>query len=283
MILLQELQKKIKELPPLPDVAIRLSSMVHDSSLSADDLVEVIKLDPAITIKILRLSNSPFYGLPRKITSLQEALVYLGTDALVNFVLAGCLSNLYCQDNSGYNTSEDGLWHHSIGAAIACQKVADRAAPELSALAYTCGLLHDVGKMILSTYISMDFNKMVQIVEERNVSFLEAEKLVIGHDHAEVGAAIAESWDLPIEIINAIRYHHDPRPGPSDQAKLLSIIHVGNILCMSLGLGIGIDGLAYIFHPWALAKIGLHVNDLLLISIEILEQYHNTESVLTNL
>lgn len=279
MISLEELKERVQDLPPLPDLALRLMRMCQDPEVPPREIVEVIKHDPAITMKVLRLCNSPFYGLPRQITSLQEAMIYIGTDALVNFVLAGCLAS-YCQDeNEGYGLEKGELWRHSVGTAICAQKVAEHAEPGMAGIAFTCGLLHNVGKIILNNYVAEAFPGMIELVEKRGMSFLDAEKQVLGYTHAEAGAAIAAHWNLPAEIVDSIRYQYNPTAA-EEHKRLVAIVHVGNILCMSFGIGVGSDGLAYLFHPSAIKVLNLKIEDLFALSIEIHDQFKAADELL---
>lgn len=279
MISIEALKKLVQEIPPLPDLVLRLLEMCRDPEVPPRDIVEVIKLDPAITMKVLRLCNSPFYGLPRKVISLQEAMVYLGTDALVNFVLAGCLSSFYSQENEGYGLDAGELWRHAVGTAICSQQIAEKVNPELTSMAFTCGLLHDVGKIVLNSFVAEEFQKMLEMVEKEGVSFLEAEKQVLGYTHPMVGADIARNWNLPEEIVESIRYHHEPLKAKKYQ-ELVSIIHVGNILCISFGIGVGSDGLAYVFHPAALELLKINVDDLYTLSVDVHDQFKNAQELL---
>jgi putative nucleotidyltransferase with HDIG domain len=279
MISIEDLRRTVQEVPPLPELVLRLLSMCNDPDVAPRDIVEVIKHDPAVTMKVLRLCNSPFYGLPRKISLLEEAMVYIGTDALVNFVLAGCLSSFYHRKNEGYGLDEGDLWRHAVGTAICSQKVAERADSSLAGLAFTCGLLHDVGKIILNAYVAEDFQRLIDLVEKEGISFLLAEERVLGYTHPQAGADIAESWNLPSEIVESIRYHHDPLLAKEHQ-KLVSIVHVGNILCISFGIGIGSDGLAYLFHPGALDILQIQVKDLFDLSIEVHDKFKRAQDLL---
>lgn len=279
MISIDQLKRLVQEVPPLPDIVVRLVAMCHDSSVAPREIVEVIKYDPSTTTKVLRLCNSPYFGLSRQVTSLQEAMVYIGTDALVNFVLAGCLSSYYREDNEGYGLTQGELWRHSVGAAICSQHVADLVDPELSGRAFTCGLLHDVGKMILNACVAEEFGNMLRMVEQDGKSFLDAEQERIGYTHPEAGAHIAEHWNLPAEIVDVLRYHHDPLMS-EEHKRLVSVVHIGNILCISFGIGIGSDGLAYRFHPGALQLLGLKVQSLFELAVDIHDSYKKAEDLL---
>lgn len=281
MISIEELKAKVDEIPPLPDVVLRLLDMCRDPDVAPRDIVEVIRHEPAITMKVLRLCNSTFYGLPRKITSLQEAMVYIGTDALVNFVLAGHLSPYYQKENKGYGLDPGQLWRHAVGTAICSQKVADATDPSLSGSAFTCGLLHCVGKIILNTFVAKEFMHLLELVERTGIPFADAERKIIGFSYSEVGAQVAEHWELPSEIIDTIRYHLDPLRADPDNQKMVCMVHVGNIMCVSFGIGVGSDGLAYAFRPAALKKLNITVDKLFGLSVEIHDQFKNAEELLS--
>lgn len=280
MISQEDLKKKIADLPPLPGVVMKLMNMCRDPEVAPRDIVEVIRHDPALTMKVLRLCNSTFYGLPRKVSSLQEAMVFIGTEALVNFVLAGQLSQYYQGDFSGYGLEQGQLWRHAVGTAICAQRVAEYANPDYSDVAFTCGLVHCVGKIVLNNFVAEEILSLLEVVEKQGKPFMEAEKNVLGMTHAEIGAAVAEQWELPEEIVETIRHYQDPLQAGKHK-QLVAIVHVGNILCVSFGIGVGSDGLAYVFHPGAMELLQLKVDQLFALSVEIHDQFKNAEDLLS--
>lgn len=279
MIKLEMLVKKVEDLPPLPDIVVKLLHASRDPNVSTRDMVELIKHDPALTTKVLRLCNSSYYGLPRKINSIQEALVYIGTDTLVNFVLAGCLSSFYQQAQDGYGLEKGELWRHSVGCAIASQRIASQGAEEASGQAFTAGLIHDIGKIILNTYVGQEINSILKLVETDHLAFDEAERQVLGFSHSEAGAYLARHWNLPDPLIQAIAYHQNPEQCKTS-SKLVSQVHLGNMLCLSFGIGVGTDGLAYTFHPRALQETGIDVADLFRLSLDIHDDYKKAEELI---
>jgi putative nucleotidyltransferase with HDIG domain len=279
MITLKELTRRINDIPPLPDIVVKLLTASRDPDVSMRDMVELIKLDPALTTKVLRLCNSSYYGLPRKINSLREALVYIGTDTLVNFILAGCLASFYQQAQDGYGLATGDLWRHSVGCAIAAQRLSPEDDDAQKAEAYTAGLLHDVGKIILNTYVREKFAEIIQIVDKKGISFEEAERKVLGFSHADAGAAMAKDWNLPDALVEAIAHHQNPTRA-KDHPQIVSQVHLGNVLCISFGIGLGSDGLAYTFHPAAMAAVGLEVSDLYRLSLEIHDQFTKAEELI---
>jgi putative nucleotidyltransferase with HDIG domain len=280
MIAIDDLLKNVHDLPPLPDIVVRLLRASHDPASSIREMVSLIKYDPALTFKVLRLCNSSYYGLPRKINSIQEALVYIGTDTLVNFILAGCLSSFYQQAQEGYGLERGELWRHSVGCAIASQCIASQGNNESrAAQAFTAGLLHDLGKILLDTYVRDEFAGIIRLVRSENISFDEAERRVLGFSHTEVGARLAVHWNLPDTLIDAIQHHQEPQKAMIDPI-LVSQVHLGNILCLSFGIGVGSDGLAYTFHPKALEITGLEVADLYRLSIDVHDDFKQAQDLI---
>lgn len=279
MIKLDSLIKRVEELPPLPDIVVKLLHASHDPNVSTREMVELIKHDPALTLKVLRLCNSSYYGLPRKINSIQEALVYIGTDTLVNFVLAGCLSSFYQQAQDGYGLEKGELWRHSVGCAIASQRLANKAGEETPGHAFTAGLIHDVGKIVMNQHVGQEIGPILELVEREQISFCEAEKRVLGFSHSEAGARLARHWNLPEALIEAIAYHQDPARAKA-YPKLVAQVHLGNILCLSFGIGVGTDGLAYTFHPRALEIAQLDVGDLFRLSLDVHDDYKKAEELI---
>jgi HD-like signal output (HDOD) protein len=276
---MDDLLKKVDDLPPLPDIVVRLLHASRDPEISTREMVELIKHDPALTFKVLRLCNSSYYGLPRKINSIQEALVYIGTDTLVNFILAGCLSSFYQQAQEGYGLERGELWRHSVGCAIASQCIAATTSEAYAAQAFTAGLLHDVGKIVLDCYVRNEFSAITDLVRHENVSFDEAERRVLGFAQVEAGAKLARHWNLPESLIDAIQFHPEPHKAKVDPT-LVSHVHLGNVLCLSFGIGVGSDGLAYTFHPKALEQTGLKVADLYRLSIDVHDAYKKAQDLI---
>lgn len=267
MVTLDELIRRVRDLPPLPDLVLKLLAMCRDSNVAPRDIVGVIELDPALTLKVLRLCNSPFYGVPHKVTTVHSAVVYLGADAIVNYLLAGCLASFYGSENRGYSLAAGEAWRHALGTAVCAQLVGERCDAPLAPLAFTCGLLHDVGKTVLDTAVAAEKPHILAEVEKNGLTFLEAERAVLGFDHAQAGAALANLWNLPEETVESIRWHHDPLRAPH-HVRLVCLVHVGNILCERIGIGLAVDGLTCRFQPPALEALHMTVEDILSFSTD---------------
>lgn len=280
MITLDKLVNKVEDLPPLPDIVVKLLHASRDPNVSMREMVDLIKYDPALTVKVLRLCNSSYYGLPRKIHSIQESLVYIGTDTLVNFILAGCMSSFYQQARAGYGLEKGDLWRHSVGCAIASQRIAEQVAKDEGvAQAFTAGLIHDVGKIVINAFVDDEIENIMELVDTDNMSFVGAEKQVLGFSHTEAGGRVARHWNLPENLIEAIELHQSPSEAII-APELVSEVHLGNILCLSFGIGLGNDGLAYTFDPKALEVTRMDVSDLLRLSLDIHDKYKKAEELI---
>jgi HD-like signal output (HDOD) protein len=276
----EEILERVEEIPPLPMVAMKILRMASDPEAHAKDIVEVVRLDPAVTMRVIRMCNSPYYGLKREISSLHEALVYVGADTLISQVMVSCLSGLTQKPYPGYGLDGGDFWHHAVGSAIAAENIASQTHPKMKGQAFTGALLHDIGKLVMSPYVGADFKRLLTLVQENDVSFCQAEQELLGMSHPEVGFIIGGHWDLPEPLRTAIRYHHKPDEAPGDK-ELTALVHLGNILAMSFGLGLGRDGLAAELCPAAADLCGLTPNDLLGLAAVFLAQYREASELIT--
>ncbi len=277
----QEIVDRIGTLPPLPDTAVRLMAVVNDPRSTVDQLVEAIRYDQAVTTELLRLCNSAYFGLSRRIASLNEAMVRLGTVKVMQLVMAVHTSTLLRHEQRGYGLAAGGLWRHSVGVALACGAVAPKVNLTNAGLAFTAGLLHDIGKVVLSEYVAEQFGEIIALVTHRGQSFLEAERAVLGYDHQQIGGEVAERWQLPDSIVRCIRHHHDPASlEPAD--PLVDTVHLADCICLMLGIGLGSDGLAYRADPEVMGRCGFHERDLETVGIQTLTDLKKVEEMFTN-
>jgi putative nucleotidyltransferase with HDIG domain len=268
MIDLDKIVKKIKQIPPMPALVLKVLEMSSDPDCSVKRLVSVIKLDQGITFRVLRLCNSAYYGLPRRVSSLKEALIFLGNNTLVNFILTSYASDFYQAPNLGYGLEAGEMWRHAVAAAIGAELIGKRVMVGDTGLLFTAALMHDVGKVILNEYVLADLERIREMVIRENCSFLEAEKAILGYTHPEVGAQVAAHWNLPPVLVNAILYHHEPDRAPEFGAEV-AVVHLANTLCLMAGYGIGNDGLRYRFERSCLERFGLDIPDMMTLSADL--------------
>lgn len=261
MNLVETILPSVTQLPPFPEVIHRVLQIVEDPKSSAHDVVEVIQYDQSITANVLMVCNSAYFGLRKPVLSLGEALVRIGFNNLVEIILTRGTSHLFNQACRGYQLQAGELWRHSVACALLSQILVTRLDLKKSPVQFTTALLHDVGKVVLSEYVKDHFEKIEGLVQEKHLSFLEAEKEVLGVDHAEVGGAIAERWNFPPGIIAGIRFHHTPSLS-SKFPDLVSLVHLCDIVAMMTGIGGGADGLSYRASKDIMKRFGLREKDL---------------------
>ena len=261
MSLIPQILKSLKTLPPFPLVAQRALKLLNQAEVSIQELVEIVKFDPAITANILRISNSAYFGLRREIHSLHQALLLLGTQELLKIIVASGATRVFCKPTPGYFTERLGLWRHSVSCAL----MADMLARELShpeqATCFTAGLLHDIGKVVLSLYVDQKFTEIMELVESRGMSFLQAEKEVLGVDHAQLGGEMSRLWDFPDRLRLVINLHHLNRP-EAFADDLVLLVYLADLLTLMFGQDLGADGLAYEGFPEVLRHFHLRERDL---------------------
>ena len=233
----------IKAVPPFPKVAQRVLGMLEDPGVKAVQLAEVIQYDAAITANILKICNAAIFGLPRKVSSLEEALVVLGHKELKDILITSSTAKFYKgKVGAGYELEQGDLWRHSVACAIVAKQLSPHVKGTNPSAAFTGALLHDIGKRFLSGFVAGEFKNIINKVDEEQCSFVEAEKEVLGASHAELGGMILQNWDFDSEMVAAVREHHDA--DALQKGPLSALIALSNAIVVSLGIGGGADGLA---------------------------------------
>lgn len=225
---------KVGDLPPLPQVATRVMELIQHSRTTVKDLEKIIAKDQALTAKVLRISNSAFYGVRGEISTLSRAIVVLGFNALRSVVLTGASEVLHQSAKSGFKDKI--LWEHSLAVALAARTIAQECHFDGHEEAYVGGLLHDVGKVVLDANLSEDYHRVLERVYNERTSFLDAENEIFEFDHTDVGALVVERWNLASGLTEAVRLHHQPM-GAEIDPTLCAIISLANSVCVKLGLG----------------------------------------------
>jgi len=265
----EDIISQVSSLPLLPDTALKLMNVMNDPQSTIDNIVDSVKYDQAITGEVLRICNSAYFGVSRKVTSLNDAMLCLGTVKVLQLVMAVHTNSMLSREQVGYGLEPGVLWKHSVAVALASSLAAQRLKIPDANLAFTAGLLHDIGKVILNEHVAKEFAEIVRRVTDDHISFGEAESQVLGYSHEEVGGMIAEKWRLPEPIIRCIRYHHDPGSlDPPD--TLVDAVYLANCVCLLLGVGLGEDGLFYRADQSLMERHQLHEHDLELIGAQMM-------------
>lgn len=277
----QELKNFASELssfPSMPGAAVKLLALINDPDINVSQIEQILRQDPGLTANLLKLANSAYFGIPSKIGSVRQAVLLLGLKRLIQMVIASCVSALMDKPVPGYDLSPGELWRHSIAVTVAAEGLVKELNIEAAEEIFTAALLHDVGKLVLGDFVRDDFKKIENILSQ-GISFETAENMVLGINHADIGAEILRKWSLPQELVNAVRWHHDPESAEGEDT-MLDIVHVANVLCLMIGIGVGRDGLQYKPSTVAVKRLGLESHHLEKVASQTLQWVEELSDVL---
>lgn len=257
----EEIINIANHIPPFPKVAMQVLKMLENPKVQVKDLAEVIQFDSAITANLLKTCNASYFALPRKVSSLDDALVLIGHDILKDIIITSSSARFYKGGaGEGYQLEQGELWKHSVATAIMSKMICRHFKGVDPGTAFTTGLLHDIGKRFLSSFVAGDFKKIMDRAHIDGLSFMEAEHETLGMSHAELGGLILQKWDFAEEMILAVKMHHDSKA--VDQDPLTALVAIANTLVISLGIGVGADGLSGAMQGEGLKRFGISSLDL---------------------
>ncbi len=272
----QRIMKTLDDLPSMPEVVTKAQEIMADPNSGVEDLAAIIETDQSIVVRILKLINSAYYGLGREISSIRQACALLGSRTLREVIVTVSVSNVLGRKLKGYEFESGELWLHSIATGFCSRILAEKKNRELSNDAYTGGLLHDVGKIILDPYVLERKDAFDDFMKDETKMVLDAEKSILGFDHAEIASDIGRKWRIPENVILAIQYHHCP--SLSEGSELAYIVHTADYLVRSSGLGYEEDDLMCELEEGALEFLGLERGSFSDITFEILEYVQKLDS-----
>jgi len=247
---IEEIIEKTLDLPAVPLVAGRVLAVMNDPSPRLDELEEAISGDAAMTSRVLRIANSSYFGLGRTVETIGDALLVMGFRALGNVVLGASVRDVYAR----FGLTEKILWEHSLGVSVAAGLLAERYAGVGRGEASVAGLIHDIGKVIMSNTLADRYALIMERTYEERAPSVEVERDVLGFSHTEVGALIARKWNLPVSLANVIEFDHTPDRTPEENAEyrnLCSLIQTADAVCNRTGVGTqheiedALDGIAF--------------------------------------
>jgi HD-like signal output (HDOD) protein len=232
--------EEIDHLKPVADVAGKVVALLDDSDCGTADLSEIICHEPALTANVLKLANSSYFGLPGKIEDARQAIVYLGMDQVVDLILLVSCSKSFRGSHEGYGLDAGKLWESAVSAAIVAGDLADLKGIKPSSLAFTGALLRDIGKVVLNRYVRTGIESILALVNSLDITFKEAERRVLGFDHAQIGAMLAEKWHFPPSLQCILRCYHTPSRAKECYPEA-SIVYLADAIIRKMGIGTGLD------------------------------------------
>ena len=231
---LKSIVSEVTELPTLPQVAVTLMDLLDDPNTGAPEINRVMARDPALASKILRLVNSAYYGLSNRVSSLNQAIVILGFKTVKSVALSASVMGLFKTHGDVEAFDRAAFWKHSIAAACVSRLVARKQKGLDPELAFSGGLLHDIGKLVLAHYFPAEIEAIVKAAKEKKCSFLDAERSILETDHAEIGRWVTEKWGLPKDLVGGIASHHDISQAANKE--LAAVIQFGDYLAKLKGI-----------------------------------------------
>ncbi len=257
---LSERLDKLKQLPAHPGVLVELSLALSDAEADSADIERIVSLDTALAVTILREANSAAYGAAEPTSSLQDAVTRLGKRDLLRIAAGHDCKGPLDEAGKSYGLQSGEVWEAARAGAVVASFIAERCKLADPRVTFTAALLRDCGKLAMDHLLESGELEKLLVDRERRSGVLDLEREAFGFDHAEVGAELAARWGLSSELSDAIRYHHSP---PKDcKQPLVDIVHCADALCAMLGLGVGLDGLAYSLDTDARERIGLDLEEM---------------------
>jgi len=245
---------KIENLPTIPPILRKILTVIEDPRVSLQKITEFVSSDPILTARILKMVNSPVYGFPGRISSVNHAMVILGLNAVKGLLLGVSVFDIM-------KKSMVGLWEHSLSTAIFARIISNKKempSPEEISIG---GLLHDIGKVIMIIAFKDEYSEILDSVSQKEAYLFEMEREIFGITHAEIGGIVAKKWNFPLKLVEPIMYHHRPQLSEKFQMET-AVVHFSNIL--ALARGIGYSGEEYVpsIHNFAWELLKLKAEDI---------------------
>ncbi|HIJ89989.1 MAG: HDOD domain-containing protein [Desulfobulbaceae bacterium] len=274
-------REAINKVPLISSAAARLLELSGESEHGIVDIVNIVKYDAVLTSQILKVVNSAAFARRTEVYSIDHAVSLLGEDMVVGIAMSEAAALLFDKKLEGYAAEAGSLWRHDLKTAIAAKIIAGYARTKVNGdLAFTCGLLHDLGKGVLSDFLRNTPEKIRRAMEEKKVpDYAAAERAILGIDHAEAGYELSLNWNLPAPLPQAIRFHHQPALIDEALKPLLYTIHLADIVAMMSGVGTGSDDLQYTLDTAYEMYIPLSGNELAMVMLGVEQEFSKAAAV----
>ncbi|MBU1076710.1 MAG: HDOD domain-containing protein [Spirochaetes bacterium] len=241
----QKIMSEVGTLPSLPEIVSKLIKELENKDTNPEALEKIIINDSSLSAKVLRIANSAYYGQSRQIDTISKAIVLMGMNTIRNLALTLASSNALNRSFDGYGLEKGQLFTHSLATAVGAGFIARNIKSDDQEKVFLAGLLHDIGKILLSPYLKKYIEVIKKIVFDEDKPFNKAEKEVFGFNHCDLGAELAIRWELPQLIVDSNKYHHDPSECKNENSKIIEYVHIADHISYLSKFGLGIDGNNY--------------------------------------
>lgn len=268
----EKLYSIIADIPKISADSIKLLNMISSEDISTGDLVRAVETDGMLTARLLQIVNSPIYGVITPVLTVSRALTFLGRQMLACIVMEECMGDMMRKPLPGYQCEEGQLWKHDLRTAVASKEIAKLNLGNFHPdVAFTGGLLHDIGKVVLSNMLD---NQQHEIDLDSGQSFIETEFAHVDSNHAEIGKELAILWELPKTFQEVIEHHHTPSAASEELRPLVYMVHLGDILSMLGGYGTGLDNLYYELDQKYTDYLAVSEEQLELLMLRVEDEYN---------
>lgn len=247
----------------MPEIASKILNMVNNPDVSFKDIAAEISKDQAMTTNILKLCNSAFFNRGKEITSIDRAVATLGIKELTGIVMVIAAKPVLDKFVIGYDIGKGELWRQGLMVANLAKKISLlKNRKDIADVVFTGGIIHNVGKTVIALYVQSAFNDILKEVTEKNITFNEAEKSIMGYSHQEISEKILEKWNFPPVLKAIVRYYAEPENAPEQYRAEVSTVHIANVLSLMAGFGIGSDGLYHQMNSTAIETLKITNKEL---------------------
>lgn len=264
--------RAVEDFPTLPTIYSALLELLSDINSKISDIANLISKDQATVLKILKTANASYYGFSSKVENITGAITLLGFYEIKNIVMSLTFIDLFRRTKLNQYINPVEYWKHSIGVATISRRLGISLGATITENYYLSGLLHDIGKLVAYLNFTTDYAKAIQYAKANRCPLWEAEQKTLGITHQEIGELIAEKWNLPDDIRNAIKYHHIGISPDKFEAQT-SVVHLANITAKILNMGISGNEIIEKPNPHVWKKLGLPENTFVNNFIPIMNDY----------
>jgi putative nucleotidyltransferase with HDIG domain len=256
-----EIQQATEKIKPIPQVALKILHMLDAGADDIKPIAEEIKKDQVLSARTLQLCNSAMFAKKSKIESLDHALVFLGENLFVKMIISAAVNEFFDASGNGYSLCMGGLFHHAVGTALTAEKIAHFTGKAPLSTAYTAGLLHDIGKVVLDQFIATAFPLFYRKLNSEEAYSITIEREIFGTDHTAVGRTLAEMWAFPESLTATIAHHHQPEKS-LQHTELAHIIFLADLLMARFNTGLELEGMSSGSIKTRLKQVGLKPENL---------------------
>jgi putative nucleotidyltransferase with HDIG domain len=256
-----EIVQSIAAIQPIPQVALKVLRIVEEGDYDISQIAREVRKDQVICARTLQMANSAIFAKRKQLVSLDQALVFLGQNLLVKLIISAAVVGYFNQCGLGYALCKGGIYHHSLGTALIAEKLAQLTGQADPTQAYTAGLLHDIGKVVLDQYITTHYPLFYRSLQSAESEIITTERQVLGTDHTQVGGLLAESWSFPDVLTDVVRNHHATGNEP-ELSVLVRVVYLADLLMSRFNASLEMERLDVSVLASRLESIGLSSRQL---------------------